>query len=299
MAFYVLRRQHLALPDREVPVLEQRLGRAGGDSLAERFIMRDQFLDYDAARPPIGNYVVAGQGKNVAFSLLVFFIAIAFLVQDDLRNELVEKISNDTLLQLLALLATFATLLAYIFKTQISRELKDEHAELFRQERIASRTETKLALAYGFWYFYHHPASHARPEERGAGRTQSRFLKLAIRFVENCMDDVLELHDPEYADMAFEVKNNLAYYLADSREDEVKAFALKDDLWVFLQSGRKPRHLPVNPYATWMETCAWVIYCFASGDVEKIEEAHAIVRSLERYVDAARFEYLKKKYGMP
>lgn len=182
------------------------------------------------------------------------------LADDASMARMADEIPNESLLGLLGLLTTVATLLAYVFHQVIRRDLRREIYRMAQDERIASNAEADNASATVFWNQYFH----------GGQERKDVFLSLAVNVAKRSVQTLENLNDVQasrYRDLICRCKNNLAVLLAAQKdpvkeEDQLLAYNLSREIYqMALSVGRNdfPNH-----YA-WEATHALVLARFYRG----------------------------------
>lgn len=172
----------------------------------------------------------------------------------------IQDIPNESLLGLLGLLTTVATLLAYVFHQVIRRDLRREIYLLAQDERVASNAEADNAAATVFWNQYFHGGPDRRVE----------FLRLAVDVAKRSVQTLERLDDvnaSRYKDLICRCKNNLAVLLSAQKdpvkeEDQLLAYSLSREIYQMATSVNR-KEFP-NHYA-WEATHALVLVRFFRG----------------------------------
>lgn len=209
----------------------------------------------------------------------------------------IDKITNEEILSLLAVVLAFAGLISYLLYKIISRDIEAEIKILIENERKASRAEVCTVLSYILGEFYY------KDKENSVS-----FLKKALEFNEEAFEEIRNLPKEKFGKVIYRVKNNFACVLADLQceknkerkgidfRNKERAIQLKNELWELIKSGEISKYSPM-PYEN-EETCAWVIWNFAENEEEEKQKALQIIKNLKERCHPERYLEIEKKYGL-
>lgn len=235
-------------------------------------------------------------GLQIMYKYFYFQLQTQTNISKTLPANPIDMIANDTLLSIVSILVIFAGLLGYIFHKIVRRDLMGEVKrkvhKLAMAERKASKAENSIALSLSFGALYY------KDKERYVD-----FLDMALKFDERAFKTIDGLDKKNYGDVILNVKNNLAYSLADrqarskltDQKSKERAMKIKDELWEMIITGEIEKY--DNEVFSTEETCAWITYCFAENEAEK-ENARQIIKNLEGRYPLDRYENIKKKYSL-
>jgi hypothetical protein len=195
-----------------------------------------------------------------------------------------DGISNDSLIGVIALLVSFAGLLAYIFKKMIYGELTNELYKMAKQERMAAKSSALAseigALMYSFLYFHKDNLA----SDRLLAQKAVDIAEMALKSTTG-----LDMNEPDYKKLRFTCENNLVFTMAvlgsvlDKNGNEEKFKKIKtcalftgEALVNKTEKDHENDHGAYNFYFVARATKAIAMAVFSDGDENKMKLANEL-----------------------
>lgn len=250
-------------------------------------VVKNKSWDFKSAIDVVFKITTALFCFSTSFFLIAFTIRryiYPFMPDVPVADGILDKISNETMLAVLALLVSFAGLMAYIFQTLIRSSIKDELLKITEQDSLAARADSLKSEAGALSYFYFY---NNNPD--------NNFLDKLVKLAEKALHSAsqLETKDKDLCVLRGKCENNLAFFMAASafilkldgpkyQLYKTKAMFLSEKNLVRTKNDNMNSEKDYRHFCTARATRAIAMMAFSEGDDTKIKEARELFRTMRK-----------------